>query len=171
DSVLTGSHVSMTVGQRSGTTYLYLAYHDAAETALKFAQIDWTTKAVTKSVIDNRFSVGTRTNVFVIDELPYVSFYSDSYSGTRNSIRLAYPVAANGRTAAENILQPGADVNEEYTGDWEVAAVPAVTVPKGGIEQFNRTQLNQYTNGASVLPVVGWLADRIEYAELQPTAP
>ncbi len=171
DSILTGSHVSMTVGQRSGTTYLYLAYHDAAETALKFAQIDWSTKAVTKAVVDNRFSVGTRTNVFVIDELPYVSFYSDSYSGTRNSIRLAYPVAANGRSAAENLLQPGADADEEYTGNWEVAAVPAVTVPKGGIEQFNRTQLNQYTNGASVLPVVGWLADRIEYAKLQPTAP
>ena len=171
DSVLTGSHVSMTVGQRGGSTYLYLAYHDAAETALKFAQIDWATKSVTRVVVDNRFSVGTRTNVFVIDELPYVSFYSDSYSGTLNSIRLAYPVAANGRTAAENILQPGADANEEYTGNWEVAAVPALTVPKGGIEQFNRTQLNVYTNGTANLPVVAWLADRIEYARLQPPAP
>ncbi|NLJ47459.1 MAG: hypothetical protein GX430_12995, partial [Treponema sp.] len=171
DSVLTGSHVSIAVGQRGGFTYLYLAYHDAAETALKFAQIDWATKAITKIVVDNRFSVGTRTNVFVIDELPYVAFYSDSYSGTRNSIRLAYPVAANGRTAAENIIEPGADASEEYTGNWEVAAVPAMTVPKGGIEQFNRTQLNVYTNGTANLPVVAWLADRIEYAKLQPPAP
>ncbi len=171
DSALTGSHVSMAVGERDGTTYVYLAYHDAAETALKFAQINWTTKAVTKVVVDNRFSVGTRTNVFVIDGLPYVAFYSDSYSGTRNSIRLAYPVAANGRTAVQNMTMPGADAYEQYTGNWEVMAVPTATAAKGSIEQFNRTQLNQYTNGTAKLPVVAWLGDRLEYGMLQPTAP
>ncbi len=171
DSVLTGSHVSMTLGQRGGTTYLYLAYHDAAETALKFAQIDWATKEVTTMVIDNRFSVGTRTKVHVIDDVPYISYFSDSYNGTRNSIRLAYPIAAGGRTIEENITMPGADNYEEYTGNWEVMAVPAVTVPKGGIEQFNRTQIDRYTSGAFNLPVVAWLADRIEYGRLQPPAP
>ena len=171
DSPLTGSHVSMAVGQRGGTTYLYLAYHDAAETSLKLAEINWTTKAVATVVVDNRFTVGTRTRVQVIDGIPHVAYYSDSYSGTRNAMRLAFPVAANGRTAEENITMPGADAYEQYTGNWEVAAVPTVTPAKGGIEQFNRAQLDTYTNAGANLPVVAWLGDRIEYAKLQPPAP
>ena len=49
--------------------------------------------------------------------------------------------------------------------------MPTVTPAKGGIEQFNRAQLDTYTNAGANLPVVAWLGDRIEYAKLQPPAP
>ncbi|MCA1755618.1 MAG: hypothetical protein LC641_13175, partial [Spirochaeta sp.] len=168
DSQLTGSHVAMTLGERGGNTYLYIAYHDAANTSLKFAEVNWATKAVTRVTVDSRFSVGTRANVHTIDGLPYVSYFSDSYAGTRNSLRLAYPIAHEGRSAAENIAMDGVSESGEYTGNWEVVAIPANSVPRGGIEQFNRTQINQYTESGQVLPLVGWLADRLEYARFRP---
>lgn len=37
-----------------------------------------------------------------------------------------------------------------------------------GMEQFNHTQIGSYVNGELTLPVVGWLADRLEYSKLQP---
>ncbi len=165
-SPLTGSHVSAAVGQRGGTTYLYVAYQDAAATSLKFAEVNWGTKAVNTVQVDSQFSVGTRTNVHVINEVPHIAYSADSYVGTGNSIRLAYPVAANGRTAAQNITQDGADQYDQFTGNWEVLAVPTVRVPRPGIEQFHRTMINQHNDGTEDLPLLAWLADRIEYGRM-----
>jgi hypothetical protein len=97
-----------------------------------------------------------------------VSYIADSYAGTLNAMRIAYPIAANGRSAEQNIKEAGALASGTYTGNWEVMAVPTITAANGSIEQFNRTQLDEYTNGASKLPVVGWLGDRIEYAKFLP---
>ncbi|WP_238565761.1 beta strand repeat-containing protein [Spirochaeta lutea] len=165
-SPLTGSHVSTSVGTVGGTTYLYIAYQDAANTSLKLATVNWTTKAVTTQVIDSHFSVGTRTNLHILDGLPHISYSSDSYVGTPNSMRLAYPVAANSRTAEQNIFQAGADEYDQFLGNWEVVSVPTIKTPRPGIEQFHRTMIDQYNDGTTNLPVVAWLADRIEYAKM-----
>ncbi|GAB6089046.1 beta strand repeat-containing protein [Spirochaeta dissipatitropha] len=168
DSALTGSHVSAAVSQQGDDTYLYVAYHDAAETSLRFAAVDWSDKSTTSVQVDSQFSVGTRTNMHVIDGIPYISYSSDSYIGTRNSMRLAYPVAANERTNIENILYDGSDQNDQYTGNWEITAVPTYNIPRPGIEQFHRTMINQYVAAGENLPVVGWLSDKIEYARMLP---
>lgn len=163
-----GTHVSIT---HDGTD-LYLAYYDSASADLKMSRIsgdDWDT--IETVVVDAHFSVGTWTNIQIIDGLPHISYYSDSFNGTRNPIRLAYPIAANGRTAAENALEPGAGVSgdpDAFTGNWMIMAIPAISAPRGGMEQFNRTMLDTYEVGSTDLPIVAWLGDRIEYARLLP---
>lgn len=148
---------------------VYVAYFDGGNASLKFLTIDWATKTVsTPVVVDSYLSTGSWTNIELIDGLPHISYYADSYNGTRSPIRLAYPVAANGRTAAENMHRDGAGEDERYTGNWEAMAVPAASPPRGGMEQFNRTQIGTYSAEEQNLPVVGWLADRLEYARLMP---
>jgi hypothetical protein len=166
-SALTGGHVSAT----SDGTYLYVAYYDAGEANLKFSRITWATKAVQTYVIDSYLSVGTWTQVQVFNGVPYITYYSDSYNGTKKPVRIAFPTDGNGgvsvaNTTTHGVLDSGA--SEAYSGTWEIMTVPTVTVPKGGMEQFNHTQLGTYTNNGLTLPVVGWLGDRIEYGKLQP---
>ena len=161
-SPFSGRYVSMT---NDGTS-VYLAYYDAGSADLVFSRIDWSTKAIERFVIDSYLSVGTWTNITIIDGLPYISYYSDSYNGTRDSIRLAYPVDA-ASIASHGVQNDGA--SDMYSGTWEIMAVPTATAPKGGMEQFNRTHIGAHTLDTDVLPVVGWLADRLEYARLRGT--
>ncbi|TVR55888.1 MAG: hypothetical protein EA426_14430 [Spirochaetaceae bacterium] len=161
-SPFSGRYVSMT----NDGSYVYLAYYDAGSANLVFSRIDWATKVVERFVIDAYLSVGTWTNITLIDGLPHISYYSDSYNGTRDSIRMAYPVDAASITS-HGVQDDGA--SDMYTGTWEILAVPTATAPKGGMEQFNRTHIDVYTDGTSTLPVVGWLADRLEYARLRGT--
>ncbi len=164
-SELAGSNVSMV----NDGTYLYLAYADAGNADLKFIRMDWRNKTKTTVVVDSYLSVGVWTNIQLIDGLPYVSYYNNSYNGTRSSIKIAFPVAANGRTAAQNMLQPGAvAATEAFTGNWEAASVPALTIPMGGMEEFTRTMIGAYADTQN-LPLVAWLGTpRIEYARLRP---
>jgi hypothetical protein len=62
----------------------------------------------------------------------------------------------------------GSGTSTAYSGTWEIMTLPTITVPKGGMEQFNHTQLGTYVNNTQTLPVVGWLGDKIEYGKLQP---
>ncbi|MFW6252433.1 MAG: hypothetical protein ACOC4F_00765, partial [bacterium] len=159
-----GTYVSVT----TDGTDLYLAYHDSANANLKFATIrgsDW--NEINRYTLDAYLSTGTWTNITLIDGLPHVSYFSPSYNGTRDSIRLAYPIASGGQTAQQNVESHGVlsgGASEEFSGTWEVTAVPTITVPEGGRDQFNRTHIDRY--GAPDRPVVAWLADRIEYARL-----
>ncbi|TVQ23696.1 MAG: hypothetical protein EA383_13605 [Spirochaetaceae bacterium] len=163
-----GTHVSIT----NDGTDLYLAYYDSSSADLKMARVsgvNWDT--VDSVIVDAHFSVGTWTNIHIVNGLPHISYYSDSFNGTRSPIRLAYPIASNGRTAEQNVLEPGAGVGadaEAFTGNWMIMAVPAVSAPRGGMEQFNRVMLDTYQNGTLDMPIVAWLGDRIEYARLLP---
>ena len=156
-----GTYVS---GATDGTDF-YLAYYDSASANLKLAVMPVTkfnaagptADPITTYTIDSYLSVGTWTNIEIINGLPYISYYSDSYNGTKSSIRVAYPTG----TLAEGVT------GNEFTGAWEVIAVPTITAPLGGLPQFNRTHIGTYTDTVD-LPVIGWLGDRLEYAKLRP---
>jgi hypothetical protein len=157
DSISTGSNVSIT----NDGTDVYLAYYDSANANLKFAKYDLSELTVTKNTVDAYLSVGTLTNIELINGVPYISYYSGSYNGTNKSIRIAYPLGA---------YTNGADPNTgAYSGTWEVMTVPSLSVPKGGMAQFNRTMIGTYSNNSQSLPVVGWLGDYLEYSKLLPT--
>ncbi|MEW6564598.1 MAG: Ig-like domain-containing protein [Spirochaetota bacterium] len=167
-SALAGQHVSAT----TDGTYIYVAYYDNASADLKLLRVTWADKSVSGPyVIDSYLYVGTWTQIQVFNGVPYITYYSDSYNGTKKPIRMAFPTDGLGNVSAGNILTHGVlsnGLSEKPSGTWEVITIPAITVPKGGMEQFNHTQLGTYTNNGLTLPVVGWLADRIEYAKLQP---
>ncbi|HNY22479.1 MAG TPA: hypothetical protein PKO22_10065, partial [Treponemataceae bacterium] len=176
-NLFSGSHVSMVA---SGGK-LFLAYYDTAEADLKFARLTWTGNGTAPTVdgivyVDRYLSVGSWTKVGMIDmdvggagtAQPYVAYYSDSYNGTKKPIRLAFPRfdAAAGSLVHGVTGTSGED--DTYSGDWEVVAVPTLTTPKGGMEQFNHAQLAYaLTNGLN-MPIVGWLGDKLEYARMQP---
>ncbi|MDP3177783.1 MAG: hypothetical protein Q8M76_07755, partial [Spirochaetaceae bacterium] len=170
-----GQHVSL-VADATGTK-LYLAYYDFDNANLKFARVSWNAGAPTVDEvvnIDNYLSAGTWTNIQLMtnsslttqgSDQPVIAYYADSYNGTKKPVRLAFPKfnATTGSLLA-GTTNSGAD--EEYSGDWEVITVPALTVPKGGAETFNGVQAGLYSS--NTLPVLGWLGTKIEYGKLLP---
>jgi hypothetical protein len=165
-----GSHVSMT----SDGANLYIAYYDSARANLKFVTVAHGAMTVgTPRVVDAYLSVGTWTNIQmmdfdggagVYDSVPVITYYSDSFNGTKKPIKMAFPVNL-AAMSQDGVLSAN---SEAFSGYWEVMNVPAASAPKGGMMQFNHTQVGEYANNGLNLPVVGWLADRLEYAKLQP---
>ncbi len=164
-NLYTGTNVSMT----TDGTDLFLSYYDSGNANLKFAKITWATKAVQTFTVDSYLSVGTWTDISVFNGVPYITYYSDSFNGTAKPIRMAFPTNGTGGVSAPNTTTDGANPSTDgFTGTWEVVTIPATSAPKGGMEQFNHVQLGTYTNNALTLPVVGYLANYLEYAKLQP---
>jgi hypothetical protein len=160
-----GANVSMT----HDSTYVYVAYCDSANANLKLAVLKASDLSVVSTkVIDSYQSVGAWTNIKIVNGHPCISYYNNSYNGTKSSIKIAYPIAANGRSAEDNTLLDGATASSDaFTGNWEVMSVPTLSAPQGGKEEFTRTMLGSYSSGA--LPVVAWLGNpKLEYAKLQP---
>jgi hypothetical protein len=185
-----GWNISMAV---SGTK-IFVAYLDTSSDSdpdLKMARITWngtiTTPVVDGTVfIDKYGSVGSWSQIQMINDTnltgvgtaqPFISFYADSQSNTKKPIRVAFPrfdattdVDQDPGTAGTQYLLNGTTSNggdETYSGNWEIITVPALSIPKGGIQQFNHVSIKKYTNGID-LPILGWLGDYLEYAKLQP---
>ena len=177
-----GTTVGSDVSLVSDGTNLYMAYKDLSNGQLKFARVPWagtgapSQGSVSVVVVDGQPSatttVGAWTNISMMPmptvtgasgSQPVIAYYADSFGGTKNSIRLAIP-----RFDATGVatLSAGVDGSDNYTGDWEVMTIQAVTNPIGGEEKFNKVQLGKYSS--STLPVVGWVGTKPEYAKLQP---
>jgi hypothetical protein len=169
-----GQYVSMV----TDGTKLYLAYYDFDGADLKYARVSWNSGAPSvdgTAHIDNYLSAGTWTKIALITDTnltgqataqPFISYYSDSYNGTKKPIRIAFP-KFDATVGAISHGTTGSGNDDNYSGSWEVISIPAISVPKGGSDTFQHTQLGVYTNSIS-LPVVGWVGDNPEYAKLQP---
>jgi hypothetical protein len=163
-----GSYAGTFVSAATDGVSIYLSYYDSSSSDLKLAVVPVAklaaggpgSQSVPIYTIDAHLSVGTWTNTTVIGGVPHISYYSDSYNGTRSPIRLAYP-----RGTIDDGVLPG---TSDYSGAWEVIAVPALSVPIGGMPEFNRTQIDFYTDGAP-RAVIGWTGARPEYAKLKRT--
>ncbi len=160
-----GSHVSTT----SDAANIYLSYYDIGNANLKLAivprtMLSQTTPSGSESTytIDSYLSVGTWSQVGINNGLPVISYYAESYGGTKSSIRYASP-----KTNLASITDGVLSGSNKYSGFWEIVTVPAASVPVGGMPQFNHTQLGFYTDTAVDLPVVGWLGNKLEYSKLQ----
>ena len=157
-SPLTGQHVSMVA---SGTK-LYIAYHDAARAMLKLAVVDTSGTVTVKSkvIVDAYQSVGYKTGIMVLNGLPYISYYNSAQTGTRNSIKIAYP------KDTASIELAGAETSGAFTGNWISMYVPSISVPNVGIPEFNRVMIDNYSSNTK--PVLAWLGDPfIEYTKMK----
>jgi hypothetical protein len=162
-----GTDVSMT----TNGTNLYLAYYDSANANLKFAIVSGSTFSTVQTfVVDSYLSEGTWTQIQLANGVPYISYYSPSYNGTKKPIRLAFPTNGTGGVSTANIATNGANTsNDSYTGTWEVVTIPANSAPQGGKEEFNHVNIGMYSNNGLTLPVLGYLGSSfLEYAKLQP---
>jgi hypothetical protein len=162
---------------------LYIAYYDFTNANLKMARVAWSgtgaPSGIAISTIDSYQSAGSWTNIAMVTNSaltgqataqPVIAYYADSYNGTKSPVRLAFP--RFDATSSANDGTTALDDDGEYTGDWEIVTVPAISTPKGGSEKFQKTQLGQYDAVGAFdnpnLPVVGWVGDKPEYAKLLP---
>jgi len=156
--LLTGQYVSMVA---SGTK-LYIAYHDAAKSALKLAVVETNgTVAVSGNVIVDAYqSVGYKTGIAMVNGLPYISYYNNAQAGTKSIVKVAYP------KDAAAIGQAGAEVSGAFTGHWIARYIPSISTPNVSVPEFNRVMIDSYSSGAK--PVLAWLGDPfIEYTKMR----
>lgn len=156
-----GSYVSMHVqtdGNAGTPDPIHIAAHDSAGADLayiRFSSITDTTPSVV--TVDANLSVGIWTDINVSPTgVPYIGYYNSSETGTRDSVKLAWFLGD-----AATAVTAGVDAGGAVTGNWEFVTIPANNVPNGGIAQFIRVSVDFDTSGN---PVVGFLADDIEYA-------
>ena len=158
NGTLTGQYVSMT----SSGTKLYIAYHDAANAALKLAVVETSGAAAavtSKVIVDAYQSVGYKTGITMVNGLPYISYYNNAQAGTKSTIKLAYPK----NTASIGLA--GAKTSGAFTGNWISMYIPSIGVPNVSIPEFNRVMINV---DSSAKPVLAWLGDPfIEYTKLK----
>ena len=173
---------SADVGQSVSMVYdavsqmIYLAYYEFDEANLKLARVYWNggnPQNQGNTFVDNYLSAGSLTNLAlmtnesitqVASAQPVIAYYADSYNGTRRPIRFAFP-KFNASTGALAAGTTSLGLDDEYSGNWEVITIPAISIPQGGSPTFNRVQLGmQSTN----LPVVGWLGSQPEHGKLLP---
>ncbi len=166
-SSFVGSYVSLAVetdGNAGTADPIHIAAHDSSGADLAYIRLDDYQDTTPEEVtVDANLSVGLWTDIAVRSGQPYIGYYNNSQTGTRDSVKLARFL---GDAAVD--VTPGVDASGEVTGDWEFHTVPANDQPAGGIVQFKRVNIGFDTSGD---PVVGYLADDIEYARYMPEIP
>ncbi|MCL2804592.1 MAG: hypothetical protein FWD26_01460 [Treponema sp.] len=127
-----GSHVDMAV---DGYDNIHLAYFNVLSGGLWYAFIPAKTNSFgakmpdmdkIKTVrVDTYLSAGTKIMINVRYEngryVPYISSFHASFAETKNSIRVAWQ--------KDPVLRDGTDLNDRFTGAWEVMTVAAGEVP------------------------------------------
>ena len=147
---------------------LYIAYHDAEKSALKLAVVDTTKNVLTadsitsKVIVDAYQSVGYKTGITMVNNVPYISYYNNAQAGTKSTIKVAYPKDA----AAIGLA--GAQESGAFTGKWSAMYIPSISTPNVSIPEFNRVMINNYQVGTTDKPVLAWLGDPfIEYTKMK----
>ena len=161
DSSYNGTNVSLAV---DGSDHIHIAYYDSASADLKYIYLDSYLDTVPDVVrVDAYHSVGLWTDIEVSSAgVPYIAYYNNSENGTGDSIKLTHYLSA---------LPPvldGVDGSNNITGLWESLTVPVRNVPRGGLPQFNRVNLEMNNGGE---PVLGFLADDVETSVRLPEIP
>jgi hypothetical protein len=161
DSPYNGSYVSLAVDTAD---HIHIAYYDSASADLKYIYLDSyndTTPDIAR--VDAYHSVGLWTDIQVDSTgVPFIAYYNNSENGTVDSIKIAYYLGTL------PTVSDGVDGSGNITGNWECLTVPVTDVPRGGLPQFNRVNLGFDTSGN---PVIGYLADDIEYSTPLPEIP
>ncbi|WP_191018080.1 Ig-like domain repeat protein [Treponema zioleckii] len=174
-----GTYVSMSLDGDS----VHIAAFDSYDSNLVYMHLDSYAGTDLKSItVDQASAVGNWTQVKIKEHVPYIAYYNATETGSRDCIKLAYPVATKGatsaedKTAVENALVAGVDVRPGTayaasgsggatgytTGAWEYMTIPAMTPPQGGDPKFQNVCLGFDSNGR---PVVGYLGTTIEFGK------
>lgn len=169
-----GTYVSIAVDGKA----VHIAAFDSFDSNLVYMYLpNYNSATGYKEItVDQASAVGNWTQIKVKDGVPYIAYYNSTENGGRDGIKLAYPVAANGKTAVQNKENPGVDVKPGTayassgtgaatgytTGAWEYMTVPAITPPQGGDPKFQNVCLDFDSDGR---PVVGYLGTNLEFGK------
>lgn len=130
-SIRAGWYVSMAVDSANG---VHLAYYSPSGADLYYSYIKnpKSDKIATRTVmVDSYQQVGTYCTIDVGRKnsnspwIPYISYKCESNNGTSASAKVAYPVKFD---ETNNVLA-GVNDRDQFTGNWEVSIIPAITTP------------------------------------------
>lgn len=130
-SIRAGWYVSMAVDSDNG---VHLAYYSPSGADLYYSYIKnpKSDKIATRTVmVDSYQQVGTYCTIDVGREdsnspwIPYISYKCESNNGTSASAKVAYPVKFD----ESNEILAGVNDRDQFTGNWEVSIIPAITTP------------------------------------------
>lgn len=130
-SIRAGWYVSMAVDSANG---VHLAYYSPSGADLYYSYIKnpKSDKIATRTVmVDSYQQVGTYCTIDVGRKnsnspwIPYISYKCESNNGTSASAKVAYPVKFD---EINNVLA-GVNDRDQFTGNWEVSIIPAITTP------------------------------------------
>ena len=157
-----GTYVSMAIDSSNG---IHIAAFDASDADLKYFYLpSYSSTSLTNTTVDAAGSVGHWTGIAICTDSsntelygkPVISYYNSTETGTRESIKMAYPKADIGS------IEAGVDTNGYTTGNWEYMTVPAITPPQGGDSKFQKVCLGFDTSG---IPVLGFCATNLEFGK------
>ena len=118
---------------------VHVAYQDNDSGFLNYtyaaSRIDMGT-TMNSILLDALFSSGQYNSLVIkdfdttagTDYRPVITTFSSAYTGTKQSLRVVYPVGSVGTVSLATILD-GADVYGNFSGTWESIAIPASTAP------------------------------------------
>jgi len=163
-----GSYVSIAVENvTAAADPIHIAAHDSSGADLTYIRLDSyesdrdTSGEIIEVTVDANLSVGIWTDIAVNDSgTPYIGYYNNSQTGTKDSVKVAW-FLGDSSTATDGFDY----TTDEVTGTWEFMTIPANDQPAGGIVQFKRVNIGF---DSSDDPVVGYLANDIEYARFLP---
>lgn len=130
-SIRAGWYVSMAVDTDNG---VHLAYYSPSGADLYYSYIKnpKSDRFATRTVmVDSYQQVGTYCTIDVGRKnsnspwIPYISYKCESNNGTSASAKVAYPVKFD---KTNNVLA-GVNDRDQFTGNWEVSIIPAITTP------------------------------------------
>ena len=135
----TGAHVDMAVDRDDN---VHLAYYDVRNGGLHYAFIpsisggtvmaepDTRSSAIQVARVDTYLTPGVRLMINVRREgsrdVPYISYYHNSFTETKNAIRIAWMLPDSGGNMT---VRHGTDESNRFTGAWEVMTVPVGEMP------------------------------------------
>ena|GEM_PF-1893905 len=141
-----GTHVDLVV---DGNDNVHLAFYNSIDGGLWYARIPASNPNAINAVpnpgnhqgeagsnielvrVDTFLAAGMKLMLNVREDstgkfVPYISYYHNSFGGTKNSIRVAWlrPDASGNMT-----VRAGANDEDMFTGAWEVMTVPVLNLP------------------------------------------
>ena len=152
----------MTIDSSNG---IHIAAFDASDADLMYFYLSsYSSTELRKVKVDAAGSVGHWTDIAICSDAdnptlngkPVISYYNSTETGTRESIKLAYPKTAIGSITA------GISSDGYTTGTWEYMTVPSITPPQGGDSKFQQVCLGFDTKG---IPVLGYSATNLEFGK------
>ena len=156
-----GSYLSLAVDGNS----VHLAAFDSYDSNLTYMYMpSYSGTELTSVTVDQSSSVGQWTQIKVKQNVPYISYYNSTETGSRDAIKIAYSnnPASTSMVGGVDVI-PGSSSGSGYTtGAWEYMTVPAITPPQGGDTKFQSVCLDFDTND---IPVVGYLGTNLEFGK------
>jgi hypothetical protein len=151
-----GIHLAWYNGGNGDVRYVHLENYDETEAQIqaKVVTVDSYLSAGARLMLNVRKETRLVNNVSTLVQVPYISYYHVTFTGSKNSVRVAWKDDFDA-------IRDGA-ANEQFTGAWEVMTVPTNGVPaddyicngvptsgtfnKNGLSMTNTVLLGYITN-------------------------